>query len=182
MKTLSDLVGKFPVFQGVIDGLNGEVDFLVGIDGGVLDRLLVREFGDRLLISKVEDDPEYYIDSISWLVMDKWRSLGSVWKYKTDLTSNGDNEVIVKSKENEDKTFKGDDINKVASFNEGDLIDDTGRVSDNKEDRKADSERVTVVKNQSLGLTVKNLQLSSNFNIIKGMLKDVSEQLTISIY
>ena len=114
--------------------------------------------------------------------MDKWRSLGSVWKYKTDLTSNGDNEVIVKSKENEDKTFKGDDVSKVASFNEGDLIDDTGRVSDNKEDRKADSERVTVVKNQSLGLTVKNLQLSSNFNIIKGMLKDVSEQLTISIY
>lgn len=182
MKTISDLLEVKPIFQGLIEALPVELEFLGDIDGEILDSLLINYYGDRELTKKAISNPDLVIGLLPIALGRKWKGFGKLWEVDFDLASNGINETTTKIKENEDKNYKVDDVNKVTAFDDGEMIDDTGRVSDSKEDRKTDSERVTSVNNKSIGLALKNLQMADNFNIIGVMLKDVANQISLSIY
>lgn len=153
------------------------------VNYGTLDALLVNEYGDRTMFYKMVDTP---IEDIAQMLMEVY---GSRWLMLQDI-SEIDLEVgagtvrklkeKVDNREDRNTNYKG--VNKVSGFNSDELVTDTGNDHDTTDGFIGDLDRDLTESIVSAENAYNRLSLADKHNIIKQVLKNVADLLTISIY
>lgn len=180
MKTINDLVLEVDVFSIIKERVRNEVIKDV-IDAEQMNGLLMLNYGERELLKPVANNPELMVDLVAIELREKWDRLEGLLN-EFDISSNGESFIKVINKDKEGMVFDGEDLNQVSSFNEDGLFSDSGRLTNNKEDREREGERLTESGSKSIGGTIKNLQMMGDLNIIKQMISDVASRLSLRIY
>ena len=154
----------------------------IGVDAAYLDRMFLLFYGERELFAKLETLTA--ADAAKMLVMnygDKWDLLIA----QGILAAGGfsDSRELLETVNNtEARTNTRADVNTVSAFNTDDLLANDGANSDGTDDLLGETIRAVTETNIDSKSAYDMLSLSARDSIIKTVLHDVADYLTLSIY
>ena len=146
-----------------------------------MDKQLSIFYGERIVFNKVIN---FDLDSLARLIVgvngDKWENL--ILANSLDIL-NGSERIV-----NEDNTLNvlntgaNTRTHKISGFNDPTLLEDSAEVDSSTATTDNTGNRVLTEKTKSMQTAFNNLQLHDKLNIIRTVIKDVSNYLTLDIY
>ena len=180
MMTLNEFILVDGVFQH-IHNYKSSFPFLGDGQNEVMDRLLMLNYGDRLVYRKLIPYPASQICEMivkqhghKWdalVEIDALNKLATKMRTITETTTN-----------NETRNNTRDDKNLISAYNDDALIINDGSLSTNADDVTGTETRTMTDETTDLKTAYNNLSLSDKNNIMNIVLKDVASFITLSIY
>ena len=180
MMTLNELILVDGVFNH-IHTLKPDLPFLGDGQNEVMDRLLMLNYGDRLVYRKLIPYPASQICEM--LVKQhghKWNALVEVGEL--NKLANKTRTITETTTNNETRNNTRDDKNLVSAYNDDTLITNDGSLSVGSDDLTGTETRTMTDETIYLNSVYNNLSLSDKNNIMNVVLKDVASFITLSIY
>ena len=155
------------------------------IDGkeSVLNHLLIVRYGERELFSKFES---IELNELGEMIATVY---GENWNELLDFKNSGINPNLSSSStitetitETGNRLNTGENLNKVSAYNSDSLIVNDGDSSEQSETSSGETVRALTEEKQNFQIAYNNLSLSQKTNIIKYVISDVSDFLTLAIY
>jgi hypothetical protein len=179
MIKLSEFMVEGGLFSA-IESIN-PLPFLGDGQNEVMDRLLIIQYGDRSIYSKVTPLTLPQIaEMVVMLNVDNWNDiilLGDINKSAksvrtiTETTINDENRINTR-----------DDKNVVSAFNADDLIVNDGTLTNGTDNLNGTETRTMTDELTDLTTAYKHLSLSQKNNIMNVVLKDIADFITLNIY
>ena len=180
MMTLNEFILIDGVFNH-IHTLKPDLPFLVGGQNEVMDRLLMLNYGDRLVYRKLIPFTAKQIcemvvkqHSHKWVALLELETLNKLANKTRTITEATTNSEI--------RNNTRDDKNLISAYNDDALITDTGLLSNGSDDLTGVETRTMTDETIDLKSAYNNLSLSDKNNIMNIVLKDVASFITVSIY
>lgn len=154
-------------------------------EGGALDMDLAlgNLYGERLLFQSVKDNTiQKNAKIIVLLYKSKWLGLVEMAATDWDIGSDGVRKVTETVVENETRTLKRDDVNKVAVFDSDILADKDGYATTGNDGMDNTKTRTLTDGQYSIVNAYRDLQTLEKNAIIAIVLRDVAIFSTLSIY
>ena len=180
MMTLNEFILVDGVFEH-IQTFKPDLPFLGDGQNEVMDRLLMLEYGDRLVYRKLIPYPANQICEM--LVKQhghKWDALIEIGEL--NKLADSTRTVTETTTNNEIRNNTRDDKNLISAYNDDTLIVNDGLLSTGVDDLKGDGTRTMTDETINLKNAYNNLSLSDKNNIMNVVLKDVASFITLSIY
>lgn len=180
MMTLNEFVLIDGVFNH-IHSVKPDLPFLGEYQNEVMDKLLMLEYGDRLVYRKLLPFPA---NQICEMIVKKH---GHNWDVLMELETI--NKLADKSRTitettttNENRNNARDDKNLISAYNDDALIVNDGMTSTGVDDLTGTETRTMTDETIDLKNAYNNLSMSDKNNIMNVVLKDVANFITLSIY
>lgn len=180
MMTLNDFILIDGVFNH-IHTLKPDLPFLGDGQSEVMDRLLMLNYGDRLVYRKLIPYPASQIcemlvkqHSHKWVALLELETLNKLADKSRTITETTTN--------NETRNNTRDDKNLISAYNDDALIINDGSLSVGSDDLTGTETRTMTDETIDLKNAYNNLSLSDKNNIMNIVLKDVASFITVSIY
>ena len=180
MMTLNDFILIDGIFNH-IHTLKPDLPFLGDGQNEVMDRLLILNYGDRLVYRKLITYPANQIcemlvkqHSHKWVALLELESLNKLADRSRTITETTTN--------NETRNNTRDDKNLISAYNDDSLIINDGSLSVGSDDLTGTETRTMTDSTIDLKNVYNNLSLSDKNNIMNIVLKDVASFITVSIY
>lgn len=177
-------LNEFVLIDGVFDHIRSvkpDLPFLGDGQNEVMDRLLILEYGDRLVYRKLIPFPASQICEMlvkkhghNWdalIEIDALNKLANSTRTITETTTN-----------NETRNNTRDDKNLISAYNDETLIVNDGALVTGSDDLEGEETRTMTDETIDLKNAYNNLSLSDKNNIMNVVLKDVASFITLSIY
>ena len=177
-------LNEFILVDGVFDHIHSvkpDLPFLGDGQNEVMDRLLMLNYGDRLVYRKLIPYPVSQICEMlvkqhghKWdalIEIDALNKLAGRTRTVTETTTN-----------NETRNNTRDDKNLVSAYNDETLITNDGSLSVGSDDLTGTETRTMTDETIDLKNAYNNLSLSDKNNIMNIVIKDVASFITLSIY
>lgn len=178
--TLNEFILVDGVFQH-IDDYKAGLPFLGDGQNEVMDRLLMIEYGDRLVYRKLIPFPAKQICEM--LVKQhghKWDALLEI--AALNQLADRTRTITETTTNNETRSNTRDDKNLISAYNDDALIVNDGKLSTGADDLTGTETRTMTDETINFKNAYNNLSLSEKNNIMNVVLKDVASFITLSIY
>lgn len=174
---------EFMVQGGLFSLINGikPMPFLDDGQAVVMDRMLILQYGDRSMFTKMVTVslPEI-AKMVTMLNGDKWDAV--VLLDDTDQTAKSLRTITETTINNENRTNARDDKNVVSAFNDDELVVNDGTLSNGVDNLNGTVTRTLTDGTTDLKTAYNNLSLSQKNNIMNVVIKDVADLITLNIY
>lgn len=177
-------LNEFILVDGVFDHIHTfkpDLPFLGDGQNEVMDRLLMLNYGDRLVYRKLIPFPANQICEM--LVKQhghKWDALIEIGEL--NRLADSTRTITETTTNNEIRNNTRDDKNLISAYNDDALIINDGSLSTANDDLKGNGTRTMTDETINLKNAYNNLSLSDKNNIMNVVLKDVASFITLSIY
>lgn len=157
--------------------------YLLGYSATQLDTLTTLTFGDRVMNPKVEGlDVTDVALVVSMFYGKKWDTLLSNSLSELKITSGTVTKLNNVNHVNETDNRTGENLHKISAYNSDELINDGGDTSTNTNVKNLTNERDQTREHLSLNNVLKNLTTLEKISIIRVIVTDVINFITLSIY
>ena len=180
MMTLEEFIAIDGIFNHIYT-LKPDLPFIGGEQNEIMDRLLMMNYGDRLVYRKLIPYPANQIcemlvkqHSHKWYALLELETLNKLANKMQTITETTTN--------NETRNNTRDDKNLISAYNDETLITNDGSLSVGSDDLTGNETRTMTDETIDLKSAYNNLSLSDKNNIISVVLKDVASFITTSIY
>ena len=177
-------LNEFILIDGVFDHIHSfkpDLPFLGDGQNEVMDRLLMLNYGDRLVYRKLIPYPASQICEM--LVKQhghKWDALIEI--DALNKLANKTRTITETTTSNETRNNTRDDKNLISAYNDDTLIINDGSLLVGSDDLTGNETRTMTDETIDLKNAYNNLSLSDKNNIMNIVLKDVASFITLSIY
>lgn len=177
-------LNEFILVDGVFDHIHTfkpDLPFLGDGQNEVMDRLLMLNYGDRLVYRKLIPFPANQICEM--LVKQhghKWDALIEIGEL--NKLADSTRTITETTTNNETRNNTRDDKNLISAYNDDALIVNDGSLSTAADDLIGNGTRTMTDETINLKNAYNNLSLSDKNNIMNVVLKDVASFITLSIY
>lgn len=147
----------------------------------VMDRLLIINYGDRSLFSKMN---LFTLPEIAEMVVkvhgDKWRDIIQLNAFDK---SGGSKRTLTETIDNtENRNNTRDDKNLISAYNDNELIINDGSLTTGNDDLTGTKTRTMTDETTSMRTLYNNLSLVEKNNIMNVVLSDTANFITLNIY
>lgn len=180
--TLNEYLGSQNLFL-LMKQANPDLTFINDESVNELDNLLRFNYGDKPIFSKVAPHGlELVAGFLINLHADNWLRLVELSTLANQLSS-GEVRTVTENIDNtENRNNESENINKVSAFNSDDLIPDEGSNTLSNDTVQGSKTRTLTDTKKDLKTLYNNLSLSHKNHIMKVVLNDVKDFLTLTIY
>ena len=177
-------LSEFILIDGVFDHIHRvkpDLPFLGDGQNEVMDRLLMLDYGDRLVYRKLTPFPA---SQICEMIVKKY---GHNWDALIEIDAlnklaNNTRTITETTNNTETRNNERDSKNLVSAYNDDTLITNDGTQSTTVDDMTGTETRTLTDETINLKTAYNNLSLSDKNNIMNIVLKDVASFITVSIY
>ena len=178
---LSEKLGTGNLFNEL--AVISNLPFFSESNNPVMNHLLTINFGERELYFKFDElDLSDLAEMVNLIHNEHWQSLLDFKSSEVNPFLSSSNTITETINDSGERTNTNERINKVSGFNSDELVTNDGD-NENLSETRTD-ERIRTVQDDKMNYQIafNNLSLSQKTNIIKLVLKDIADFLTLSIY
>lgn len=177
-------LNEFILVDGIFDHIHSvkpDLPFLGDYQNEVMDKLLILEYGDRLVYRKLIS---YSANQICEMLV---KQHGHNWDALVEIDAlnklaNRTRTITETTTTDETRNNTRDDKNLISAYNDDTLITNDGSLSTGVDDLEGTETRTMTDETIDLKSAYNNLSMSDKNNIMNIVLKDVASFITLSIY
>ena len=178
-------LGLYLIGSNIFEYINKDnsLPFINDDNKSVLNNLLIVKYGDKTLYSKFE---LLTVNEIAEMILlthkTHWLELVSFKDSELNPFAGSKNVITETITETGNIVNNNDRVNKVSAYNDDELIVNDGDSTISNEQKKGETIRTLTSENFDYRNAYNNLSLSDKTNILKIVIKDIADFLTLTIY